>query len=164
MATVDTELGNTSVRKLMTWLTSVSRRLMTSPLWRFSLLCHSDLRILSSIRCCMRFLALMPRMFFTHTEEMLMAKLQSTRIAMMPTAQYRLPGLEWAAISMAFCSDHTEVMLTATAISPNEALSTAWKRLPFHAAQSHTRISFAVKMLSSVVKYSLNFLNMSLLS
>ena len=85
-AKVDTEEGSVSVRKLMTWLTSVSSRLITSPLCRFSLLCHSDLSNLSSMACCMRLRALMPRMFFIHTLEMLMAKLHSTRPAMMPTA------------------------------------------------------------------------------
>ena len=80
-------LGIVSVRKPTTLFTSNSSLLSTSPLWRFSLPCHSERRIRSSIRCCMRFCALMPSMFLTHTPDMFMAKPARMSIPMMPTAQ-----------------------------------------------------------------------------
>jgi hypothetical protein len=76
-----------SVMKLTTLLTSNSSLLSTSPEWRFSRPFHSERRMRSSIRCCIRFWALMPRMLRTHTLEMFKAKSQSTSPPIRATAQ-----------------------------------------------------------------------------
>ena len=86
-ASTESVLGTVSVRKFTTLLTSNSSLLSTSPLCLFSFPLHSDLRIRSSIRCCILFWAFIPSMFLTHTAEMLMANPQRISSPISATAQ-----------------------------------------------------------------------------
>ena len=85
-AATESVLGITSVRKFTTFVTSNSKRFSTSPEWRLSLPCHCDRKMRSSMCCCMRFCALMPRMFLIQMLEMCKAKSARMSAAMMPTA------------------------------------------------------------------------------
>ena len=80
-------LGIVSVRNTTTLSTSFSKRFITSPLCSLSFPRHSERKIRSSIFCCIRFFARMPRILRIHTPEMLMAKSQSTRPPINATAQ-----------------------------------------------------------------------------
>ena len=87
IATTEMVLGIVSVRKLTTVPTSCSNLLRTSPEWCDSFPVHSDRKIRSSMRCCIRFCALIPKMLRTQMEQMRRAKPQRTSNAITPTDQ-----------------------------------------------------------------------------
>lgn len=151
-------LGMVSVRKLMTLFTSNSSRLSTSPEWRISRPRHSERSMRSSIRCCMRFCAFIPRMLRTHTDAMFSAKSHSMSAAMMPTAKYMEPFAEPDATSMACFTAHTCERLVTTCAMPVAALSTACSLLPRHCPHSHFIIRAAVYCVSGILSICLIFI------
>ena len=125
MVSTDSTLGSVSVMNTTTVLTSNSSRFSTSPEWSDSLPCHSVRRIRSSMCCCMRFCARMPRMLRTQTAEIFVAKSQRISTPITATAPMSEPGMLPAATSMARCTAHTWARLTATDTIPIHALMVA---------------------------------------
>ena len=150
MSTVESVLGNVSVRNVTTFDTSSSKRLSTSPEWKCSRLCHSDCSMHRNVACCIRFCARTPSRLRTHTPEIFTAKLSSISAPMMPTAQWIEPRSEPEATSMACFTAHTCARLSTTSATPSNAFNTAWSLLPRHACQSQRSICFTV-YLSEVV-------------
>ncbi len=163
MANTDNVFGMVWVRKSTTLATSNSKRLSTSPEWKCSLPCHCERRMRSSIRCCIRFRARMPRRFCTHVPLILSRKSQRINIPMTATAQYRLPPAAPLATSMAWRTAVTWARDTTTDNKPMTPFKHACKRLPRQARQSQRKMSMALYLEPRDLKALLKILDMTTL-
>ena len=103
-----------------------------------------------SIRCCIRFWALMPRIFLTHTDATRKANVLSISPAIIAIAHIRSSRKDAGttpdgscsptccdAMSMAFFIAHTEARLTTVSSSPMTVFRTACRRLSADERHSH---------------------------
>ena len=85
--------GSVSATKFTTVATSCSSLLSMSPLWMESRPWNWERSMVESMRCCILFCALMPRMLRTHTAATLSSSVLSMRDAIISMARMMLPSI-----------------------------------------------------------------------
>ena len=85
--------GSVSATKFTTVDTSCSSLLSMSPLWMESRPWNCERSMVESMRCCILFCALMPRMLRTHTAATLSSSVLSISAAIISMACMMLPSM-----------------------------------------------------------------------